>query len=86
MAVNGFCGVPVGTQVTIGIVGPIVRDQPLRDKDGGRGYATYNCDYAIDVPCNNKLQGAMDWELRKINPPEEPKSLVKAEEEELEVG
>jgi hypothetical protein len=62
----------VGTQCTILAIGPFKKGQVFQLPNGSYGhYASDEGEYLVEF-ANAKPGTTMDWQLRKLNPPEEP--------------
>lgn len=74
----------VGTQVEILMVGPF-KEGISYEWFNGKNITTPRIgDYVIGCPWNNNGALVMDWQLAKLNPPEEPLYLSKMKEEEVQ--
>lgn len=71
----------VGQEVEVTAVGPFAKGQYVAGKTRS-AYVVSNCDYVILMQ-DGKECITVDWQLRKISPPEEPASLTRTNDEEI---
>lgn len=71
---SGISG--IGQTIEIKEVGPFHQGERFRSLDKTVGH---DCDYLIQCPDKN-IGIVWDWQLRKINPPEEPRTMTHHEE------
>lgn len=74
----------VGHEVEITAVGPFHQGQVIRGKTKTAATGT-SCDYLMQMSLDGTECMALDWQLRKINPPEEPVSLRRTSDIEEEI-
>lgn len=74
-------GIPrIGQQCTVHEIGTYKKGQTVKHPvTGGTSTVSKDGDYMV-VYRDGKWGIPMDWQLRKINPPEEPKSIRRTEE------
>lgn len=73
----------VGEIVEVVAVGPFSKDE-IVIICGKMSRMTIACDYVLDVGESYRFLLAMDWQLRKIDPPVDPIMITRNEQEEIE--
>lgn len=72
----------VDSDIEVTAVGPFIKGEIIRGKTRS-AKAGANCDYLIVMSIDGEECMALDWQLRKKNPPKEPASLTHTNEEEI---
>lgn len=75
----------VGRQCQVLNIGPFERDTIIC-VNGGRWLVQEDADYITEVQGVSDFVTFRDWQLRKLDPPEEPQAMTKHKKEETKIS